>query len=144
MIKVAALDVYGTILAVDDETSSYPPRAGLEDFLDSCEKKGIIAVTSSDADIIEMREELKSVFSYNPLRRLSIDRFKKHFRLEGAKDFSEVYGFYDIIPSELLVIGDSPKDANAIIHGCKFIQCPMYTRGIDDSWNFKLIPLENY
>lgn len=128
-IKVVALDIYGTVLASDDNDNSFPPRKGLEDFLDKCKKRGIKVVTSSDAYIPDVKAVLESCFNNFPERGLSLERFNEFFRLDElpVKDFSRIVGHYDITPRELLVIGDSYKDVGgALKYGCCFLRCPEY------------------
>lgn len=148
-IRVVVLDVYGTILAFDDPDYSCPSRKGLEDFLDACQARGIRVVTSSDAFVGNVKNDLERTFrlviermvtpkeKQAMRRRLSLARFDGFFQLDqGIKDFSIIIGHYDIIPSELLVIGDNPsKDIyGALRLGAKAIRCPVY--GVKEGWDF--------
>lgn len=157
-IKVVALDVYGTILAFDDVDDSFPPRKGLADFFDNCEERGIRVVTSSDGGTGNVKNDLSISFKVAIERiadpderkkmkeRLSLERFDGFFQLDqGIKDFSVIIGEFDIIPSQLLVIGDS---FNADIYGAlrlgaRSIHCPVY--GIDQGgdWDFGMINLDD-
>lgn len=156
-IKVVALDVYGTILALDDHDCSCPPRKGLEDFFDECEKRGIKFVTSSDAFTPNVKNDLSISFKVAIERiadagarkkmreRLNIGRFDDFFQLnQGIKEFSIIIKYYSINPRELLVIGDNlDKDIQgAIIAGANVIYCPPY--GIDQGgkWDFRKIELD--
>ncbi|OGZ77313.1 MAG: hypothetical protein A2280_01275 [Candidatus Staskawiczbacteria bacterium RIFOXYA12_FULL_37_10] len=158
IIKVVALDVYGTILAFDDVDDSFPPRRGIEDFFDNCEERGIKVVTSSDGGTGNVKNDLSISFKVAIERiadpeerrkmkeRLSLKRFDDFFQLDqGTKDFSEIIGHYDIIPSQLLVIGDNlNKDIyGAFRVGARAILCPIY--GIDQGgdWDFGMIDLDN-
>ncbi len=156
-LKVVALDVYGTILAFDDYDYSCPPRKGLEDLFDNCESRGIKVVTSSDAFTGNVRNDLVIAFRIvlelmldikaksRMKRRLNIDRFDDFFQLDqGMKDFSVIIGHYDIVPKELLVVGDNlNKDIfGALGLGANAILCPVY--GVDQGreWDFGKIDLD--
>ena len=145
-IKVVALDVYGTVLAFDDGDYSFPPRKGLEVFLDNCEKRGIKVVTSSDAFTGNVRNDLLVAFKLVPEKKLTLDRFDGFFQLDqGIKDFSIIIGQYDIVPKELLVVGDNPnKDIyGALRLRANAIHCPVY--GVDEGgeWDFGKIDLDS-
>jgi len=145
-IKVVALDVYGTILAFDDNDCCFPPRRGLEVFFDNCEKRGIKVVTSSDSFTGNVRNELSIAFKMVPERKLTLDRFDGFFQLDqGIKDFSVIIGHYDIVPEELLVIGDNPnKDIHgALILGASAILCPAYCIDGEREWDFGKIDLDD-
>jgi len=155
MIKVVALDIYGTVLAFDDYDYSLPPRKGFEKFLDECDKRGIKVVTSSDAFTGNVKNDLLVAFrrakdletgqAGASQSGLSLDRFDGFFQLDqGAKDFSVIIRYYDIVPKELLVVGDSfNKDiCGALKLGANAIHCPAY--GIDQGreWDFSKIDLD--
>lgn len=63
-IKVVALDIYGTVLAFDDCDYSCAPRKGLVDLFDRCDARGIKVVTSSDAFIGNMKNDLVMAFKF--------------------------------------------------------------------------------
>jgi hypothetical protein len=145
-IKVVALDIYGTVLTFDDCDYGYPPRLDLADFLDECDRRGIKVVTSSDCFTGNVKNDLEIAFKKVPGKRLTLFRFDGFFQLDqGVKDFSVIIGHYDIVPEELLVIGDNPNKniwgahrqrANAIL-------CPVY--GVDQGkdWDFSKINLDS-
>lgn len=127
MIKVIALDIYGTVLATDDPDNELPPRNGLEAFFDKCDIKGVKVVSSSDGaiDIVKINLQESGV---------DIDRFNKFYRLNQLpKDFSLIVRDYNIISLELLVIGDSDKDImGAMKYGACWIRVPEYFDKLDD------------
>jgi len=152
-IKVLALDIYATVLAFNDHDYSCPPRDGLELLFDRCDERGIKVVTSSDGMTGNVKNDLAIAFRLvanrrignQPKSRLCIERFDNFFQLnQGLKDFSIIIGHYNIIPSELLVIGDNPnKDIYAALRlGANAIRCPMY--GVDEGreWSFAGINLD--
>ncbi|MBS3078801.1 hypothetical protein J4218_01640 [Candidatus Pacearchaeota archaeon] len=133
VIRLVALDIYGTVLATDDHNSSFPPRRGLECFFDVCDVRGIKVVTSSDCYTANVMAELAHCFGKYPDRRMSLQRFAGFFQLDEVpvKDFSRIIAKSQgivgslILPSELLVIGDSDKDIDgALKHGCCSVRCP--------------------
>jgi len=156
-IKVVALDIYGTVLDIEDCDYSCPPRKGFAEFLDNCEQRRIKVVTSSDAYTGNVRNDLSAAFKVAIRRiasskerrimrkRLNLERFDGFFQLDqGIKDFSIIIGHYDIVSKELLVIGDNPnKDIiGALRLGAFAIQCPAYSgkEGVD--WDFSKIDLD--
>lgn len=155
MIKVVALDVYGTILAFDDPDYSFPSRTGLEEFFDECDKRGIRVVTSSDGLTGNVKNDLANAFRRaNGLKTvvcrlakgLTIERFDGFFQMDqGVKDFSVIIGHYGIAPRELLVVGDSlEKDIIGAMHsGAYAVRCPVY--GVDQGkgWSFGEIDLDS-
>ncbi len=156
-IKVVALDIYGTVLAFDDNNCTFPPRKGLECFLDYCQKKGIKVVTSSDADVEKVKRDLNLAFAVaieadsNQKKKAELKRifnltsFDGFFKLDqGMKDFSLIVGYYDILPSELLAVGDNyNKDIlSALRIGANAIYCPMYGISQGGEWDFGKIKLE--
>ena len=104
-IKVIALDIYGTVLASDDPENIMPPRIGLEELFDKCDRKGIKVVSASDSDIAVLRIDLVE-------SGVDITRFDNFYCLNQwpFKDFKWIINDYRIKPSELLVVGDSDKD----------------------------------
>ena len=155
MIKVVALDIYGTVLAFNDYDSSFPPRKGLEEFFDACDKREIKVVTSSDAftgnvknDLLVAfrREQESKVGAPDPSKRgLTLERFDDFFQLDqGVKDFSVIIGHYDILPRELLVVGDNQqKDIyGALILGANAVLCPAYGADQGREWDFSKIDLD--
>jgi len=129
MIKVIALDIYGTVLATDDADNELPPRRGLEKFFRKCKKKRIAIVSSSDAPIETLKIDLQS----SGVNLCAFDRFYCLNQLP-RKDFSIIIRDYGIKPRELLVIGDNrEKDIlGAVKHGACCLRCPEYRRHLDD------------
>ena len=145
MIKVVALDVYGTILACDDHDYACAPRQGLENLLAECRQRNLLVVTSSDAYIHNVKTDLQLAFDLVPERELRLDRFHNFFQLDQPeKDFSLITGFYGISPGELLVVGDNPvKDIQgATITGAKFVLCPVYSVSEGKDWDLGQIDLD--
>lgn len=135
-IKVLALDIYGTILATDDEDNELPPRKGLEAFLDKCDDRGIKVVSASDADLENLKIDLREA-------GVDIYRFDNLFCLDQYpyKDFLWIVKDYKIDPKELLVIGDSDKDidgAKAI--GARYFRVPEY-KDKRDGFDLNIIPI---
>ena len=127
-IKVIALDIYGTVLATDDFENILPPRKGLKEFLDRCDEKGILVVTASDSDLINLKMDLKE-------SGVDISRFNDFYELkQDPKDFSWIIDAYKIKPEELLVIGDTNKDIDGAIKcNAKYFKVPIYfSRGGSD------------
>ena len=146
MIKIAALDVYGTMLCSDDGDWSFPPRRGLEEFLYECRKRKIIVATSSDEDTDAVKIDLGIAFGLVPERGLDIEGFDGFFRLEHppncGKDYSLIIGHYDIVPSELLVVDDRAEHIfSALRLGCCAIHCPEYKTKSGREWDFSMIKI---
>lgn len=104
IIKVVALDLYGTFLASDDhydnEEYACPPRKGFSDLIAKCKNKNIAIVTASDAGITNQKTDIKAA-------RVNLSIFDKFYELKTRpKDFSKILKDYNIHPQELLVIGD--------------------------------------
>lgn len=128
-IRIVALDIYGTVLALGDQENNAKPRPGLVSFFDKCDVKGIKVVTASDGSNRLVKSELENCFKKHPEPGLTLDRFNNFFRLKDwPKDFSIIIGHYDIIPRELLVIGDTHKKdiEGATRLGCLHIEVPSY------------------
>lgn len=144
--KVVALDIYGTVLAFDDYDYSCSPRDGLEVLLDKCDEQGIKVVTSSDAFTGNVRNDLEIAFKLVPERKLSLERFDGFFQLDqGIKDFSIIIGHYNILPVELLVIGDNfNKDIiGALRLGARAVHCPAFSVDEGRHWNLGEIDLDS-
>lgn len=144
-IKVVALDVYGTILAVDDFDYAFPPREELENFLRICEERQIKVVTSSDAFTGNVKNDLEIAFKLVPKKGLSLGRFDGFFQMNaGEKDFSEICAHYGIAPKELLVIGDRfDKDiSGALKIEANVIHCPAFGINAGSEWNFGNVNLD--
>lgn len=119
--KVLALDVYGTILSSIDIQWEFPPRNGLIELLDFCEEQDIKTITTSDANLTDLRLDLKKTGI--PTRRF------ESFELKGSpKEFGPIIAFYGIQPNELLVVGDSQEaDINGAINmGARYLHVPKY------------------
>ena len=103
MIKVVALDIYGTVLATADPDNELPPRLGIEEFVKKCKERGVKVVTASDASLDVLKIDLVD-------SGVKLEWFDEFFQLdETPKDFSRIIGFYDILPRELFVVGDRWK-----------------------------------
>ncbi len=136
-IKVIGLDIYGTVLASDEADNVMPPRKGIERFFDLCESRQIRIVSASDSDIENVKMDLESCFKRFPERRMSVERFNYFFLMDQlpVKDFSLIVGHFDILPRELIVIGDGWKDIGGAKRiGTKYLQVPEYT--IRDGYDF--------
>ena len=140
-IKVVALDIYGTVLATDDYENVAKPRGGLKDFFDLCDSKNVKIASTSDAHIDSVMGHLESCFFRHNEERMKIECFDKFFRLNQLpKDYSFVYGHYDILPEELLVIDDKLENINsASKHGCRIIHVPEYILGTRAKFDFSKI-----
>jgi len=117
MIKVIALDIYGTILATDDPENLLLPRKGFSSLVAKCKSKDIKIVSTSDAFITNVQIDLSE-------SKINLSIFDKFYMLNQSpfKNFSQVVKDYHIQPQELLVIGDSAKDIN----GAKTINSQYY------------------
>jgi len=121
-IKVVALDIYGTVLATRDADNECPPRKGLSAFFDNCDCLGVKAASASDANIQNVKIDLKE-------SGVDISRIDMFFRLDQLpyKDYSIVSRAYSISARELLVIGDSDKDINGALKiRANYIRVPEY------------------
>ncbi len=131
VIKVIALDIYGTVLASEDAENLLPPRKGLEGFFRKCGDKRIKVVGASDADLINLKIDLKE-------SGVNVEAFDRFYELKQTpKDFSKIIKDYKINAEELLVIGDSDKDIDGARNSgaCHFkvIQYHDSLRGADFS-----------
>ena len=100
MIKVIALDIYGTILASDDVENLLPPRKGFSELVKKCKNKNIKIITASDSDITNLKIDLKE-------SRIDLSIFNNFYELKTIpKNFKWILDDYNILPQELLVIGD--------------------------------------
>lgn len=145
MIRIICLDIYGTVLATDDHDQTLPPRKGLGEFFDECDKRKIRIIATSDAYVPNVRNDISVCFDSHDWLGLSIDRFFDFYQLGeiGPKDYSVVARNLGISCSEILVIGDGPKDFfGARKHGCPLIICPEYAVDGEREWSFAKIPLE--
>lgn len=134
MIKIIALDIYGTVLATDDPDNELPPRRGLESFFQDCKNKKIKIVSASDNDITNTRIDLEE-------SGVDPSHFDKFYQLDQYphKDFSQLLKDYDITAAELLVIGDSDKDiGGAVKIKANYLRVPEYYKHLDD-FDFSLV-----
>ena len=124
-IKYVALDIYGTILPSDDSDYELAPRKGSETFLNRCRAAGIKIISASDSDIKDVKIDLAEY----GIRSDLFDDFMQF--TETPKDFSRILEKYVILPSELMVIGDShEKDINgAKAIGALYVEVPKYVYG---------------
>ena len=145
MIKIVCLDIYGTVLAIDDHDQELPPRQGLKEFFDICDKKRIRVIATSDGYVDNVRRDINMCFNLHDRFGLTIDRFFDFYQLGEAapKDYSLVARSLGIDCSEILVIGDGPKDFfGARKYGCPLIICPPYTIEGEREFSFANIPLD--
>ncbi len=145
VIKAVCLDIYGTVLATDDHDQNFPPRQGLREFFDICDKRRIRVIATSDESIEDYKRNLEICFNLHDRFGLTIDRFFDFYRLgeAGPKDYSLVARSFGIDCSEILVIGDGPKDFfGARKHGCPLIICPEYTIEGGREFDFSKIPFD--
>ena len=119
--KILALDIYGTILCIDDPENNMPVRKGFEDLVEKCNKHKIKIVSSSDANPELIKIDLAE-------SGVKLDIFKHFYYLTtSVKDFSKILKDYRIKPKELFVIGDSDKDIlGAINVGANYFRVPVY------------------
>ncbi len=142
-IKVVALDIYGTVLASDDHDNALPPRKGLDTFFDMCDEKGIKIASASDTTIEVVKAELQEVGEKHKIRT-GPDRFDSFHLLNQlpVKDFSIIIGHYDILPNNLLVIGDSYKDIEGARKiGAPYLWVPEYTIKSNDDFDFSKLSM---
>ena len=121
VIKVLALDIYGTVLATKDPENKLGPRKGFGKLVEKCKQREIIIVGASDASPISVRNDLEE-------SGVDLDIFLEFYELtQDPKDFSFILNDYSLNPQELLVIGDSDKDFQGAIRcGCRGIKIPEY------------------
>ncbi len=127
MIRVVALDIYGTVLAANDPDNELPPRTGIGEFFSMCRERGVKVVSASDADTENVKIDLVE-------SGVDTGWFDRFYRLNQLphKDFSGIIGDYDILPEELLVIGDSDKDIGGAIRiGACYLRVPEYFEHLD-------------
>ncbi|MEI6731435.1 MAG: HAD hydrolase-like protein [archaeon] len=141
-IRVIALDICGTVLCADDAENIMPPRNELKSFFDRCDSKYIKIVGSSDMLVESVKFDLEECFGNHPESGMSLDRFADFIMLNQLprKDFSIIYSKFNVLPRELLVIGDNPiKDiGGARKYGCPYILVPKYV-GHGDNFDFSKI-----
>ena len=127
MIKVLALDIYGTVLASDDADNELPPRMGIEWLFNECKNRKIRIVSASDSNIDNVKIDLGDSFKVAKLEHL-VDQFEKYYHLDDwPKDFSEIIRDYSLSPEELLVIGNEDKDVLwPMKNNCLWLKIPSY------------------
>jgi phosphoglycolate phosphatase-like HAD superfamily hydrolase len=104
MIKILALDIYGTVLCTEDPENSMPSRKGLSRLVERCKEKSIKIISASDANTDIVKNDLEE-------SGIDISIFNNFYCLKGiVKDFLQILQDYKIKPDELFVIGDSNKD----------------------------------
>jgi FMN phosphatase YigB (HAD superfamily) len=127
-IKVVALDIYGTILASSDADNELPPRKGTVALFEKCRNKGIVIVTSSDANIETLKIDLHETFSKHKLDDL-LSQIDDYYRCVPIKfkDYSSIIRDYGIKPRQLFVLGDRDVDINgAKAVGASYFHVPEY------------------
>lgn len=106
-IKVIAFDVYGTILCADDAENIMSPRCGFVEFIIRAKNLGLKTVTSSDADLDNLKLDLAATFR-NSQPPLNLEIFDDFFQLSMyPKVYQKILCHFKIRPAELMVIGDS-------------------------------------
>lgn len=148
MIRIVALDVYGTFLASDDADNEMPPRRGIEKFCDMCHETRVPIVTVSDSDLGDVKRDLRECFERHPKRRMSLDRFYDFFEMnkDGPKEFMSFLMYYKINAWQVLVIGDSQKrdiDGAARV-GAHHLLVPEYKMRGGEEFNFATIDLRKF
>lgn len=148
MIRLVALDVYGTILASDDADNKMPPRKGIEKFCDVCNDNRVPIVTISDSNLGNLKRDLTECFERHPKRHMSLSRFYDFFEMNpgGPKEFIDFLMYYRINAWQVLVIGDSQKrdiDGAARVGACHLL-VPEYKMAEGGRFNFTSIDLGNF
>lgn len=132
--KVIGLDIYGTVLSTIDADNVLPPREGIKDFFEMCKKRKILIASCSDADIDNVKIDLRETFERRNISNV-LNYFNNFLQLNQlpVKDFALVLRKYGISPNQLLVIGDSYKDIEGAIRiGSPYVKVNEY-REKDDS-----------
>lgn len=135
-VKVIALDIYGTVLAIEDPENLLPPRKGLDEFFEKCKARGIRVVSASDGNTDNVKIDLEE-------SGVDTSRFDKFYRLqEDPKEFETIIKDYTINPEELMVVGDSDKDIRgARACGARYFEVPKYIKtGAGDGLAMNEIP----
>ena len=138
--KIVALDVYGTILNSEDIENALPPIKGFGKFVVSVKQNNLILVTSSDADLNNLRLDLEATLSKIGLGLGIFDGF---YKLDTCpKDFRGIIDEYGIKPEQLFVVGDNYfKDiVGAEEIGCSVLRVPEYGR-IDYEFDFATVEI---
>ena len=146
VIKVVALDIYGTVLASDDNDNELGPRKGLESFFEHCSKMNALIVSASDnPHAVEDIDEVIKKRSWEDLAWL-LEGFRDHYCLqENPKDFQTIIYHEEILPEELLVIGDNwQKDIGGGLNvGARTIYVPEYRiKMVEGDFNFENVRLD--
>jgi FMN phosphatase YigB (HAD superfamily) len=131
-IRVVAFDIYGTVLASDDNDNQFSPRSGFYEIVKRCKSEGRIVVSASDASIDDQKRDFREVARSLEGRNediLGLRLFDNLFRLfETPKEFSIILNYYKIRPSELFVFGDNyEKDIMGAMNiGSPYLHVPEY------------------
>jgi FMN phosphatase YigB (HAD superfamily) len=130
MIKLIALDLYGTLLSMRHPEN--PPRKGANEFFKNNSKNKITVVTASDVGIQYQKKDLEISLGKINLNLTVFDRFYCLDQLP-VKDYSQIMQDYKLAPAEILVIDDSYKGIiGAKNNGCCYFQVPEYWNSHDD------------
>lgn len=139
--KLIALDIYGTVLHSHDTENRVPPREGLLNFLLQARQKGIGVITYSDADLRNLKIDLKD-------SGVDISLFDDFYYMDTQggscpKDPDVVLRDFNLRPDQLLVIGnDEYLDLSfARAKGCKTLLVPSYD-ALPDHFDFTAIKIE--
>jgi len=137
--KVIALDVYGTMLPSEGIQSK---RKGLDSFLSRYRDSGLTLCTCSDAYIQGVLLDFEEA-------GLDPKYFDEFFKMERKgkdfthepKDFTPIIKHYNLIPQELIVIGDRyERDITPALNmGCKAILVPEYCMKEDNDFDINSI-----
>jgi len=140
--KVVAFDVYGTMLSTIGK--GLPKRKGLDILLSRLEKEGVILCTCSDGNTTNIIKDLSEV--------KILEYFNKHFQMPRQpgdftcqpKDFTKILKNYNLLPEQLLVIGDREKRdiLPAKKLGCNAILVPEYIGKGDNYFDINSIKVE--
>ena len=136
--EVVALDIFGTVLSSTDADNEMPPRRGINEFLENCNKKNIYVVGASDANPTTTKRLLSET-------GVLVDLINRFYQLNQLpiKDFSIILRDMGVKHSNnLLVIRDNyDKDImGAVEYGCSFLQVPEYRDNLDD-FDFRKIKI---
>lgn len=121
-IKCIALDIYGTVLMIDDSENIARPRKGLDEFFQICREREIEIISSSDNGVGHVRNDLSE-------SGVALENFYDFMQFKKTpKEFKEILGRFNIKPLELFVIGDDyEKDIQGAKDiGANYILVPSY------------------
>ena len=131
-LKYVALDIYGTVLRADDYENNQGVQRGLAAFFDNCDARKIKVIGASDACVETVKFDLATTLENDRWLdpSMSLDRFFDFMQFrETPKEFRLILEKYNVVPAELLVIGDNAdKDIQGAIEiGARYVHVPKYT-----------------